>query len=190
MKPGNERIPPMPSFMPSLPINAFDAAIYIYLFVAVVMGFMSGLLRSLATIIAYVAAMGIAVAAAPQLAPFFTAQFKLPPAQTWLLFAGIFLAAGIALGALLRFTISELVGPNVSIPDRVAGALLGAVRVVLLAVVLVLVFDRIIPAGREPAFLKGSQWRPVLSRAAQQGLRSLPPDVEAYIDRLKKERGL
>jgi len=56
--------------------------------------------------------------------------------------------------------------------------------------VVVLVFDRIIPPGREPAFLKGSQWRPGLSQAAQQGLRSLPPDVEAYIDRLKKERGL
>jgi len=26
--------------------------------------------------------------------------------------------------------------------------------------------------------------------AGQQGLRSLPPDVEAYIDRLKKERRL
>ena len=70
-----------------------------------------------------------------------------------------------------------MVGPNVSIPDRVAGALLGAVRVGLLAVLLVLVFDRIIPPGREPAFLQGSQWRPVLSQAGQQGLRSLPPDV-------------
>ena len=60
----------------------------------------------------------------------------------------------------------------------------------LLAVVLVLVFDRIIPPGREPAFLKGSQWRPVLSQAGQQGLRALPPDIEAYIDRLKRERGI
>ena len=36
-----------------LSINQFDAAIYICLFVAVVMGFMSGLLRSLATIFGY-----------------------------------------------------------------------------------------------------------------------------------------
>jgi membrane protein required for colicin V production len=98
--------------------------------------------------------------------------------------------AGIALGALLRFAVSEMVSPRISIPDRVAGALLGAVRIGLLAVVLVLVFDRIIPPGREPAFLQGSQWRPVLSKAAQQGLRSLPPDVAVYIDRLKRERGI
>jgi membrane protein required for colicin V production len=167
-------------------MNLFDAAVYICLFVAVVMGFMSGMLRSLATIFGYVAAMGLAVA----LAPVITAQFKLPPAQTWLVFGGIFLGAGMLLSALLRLTVSEMVGPTISIPDRVAGALLGAVRVGLLAVVLVLVFDRIIPPGREPAFLKGSQWRPVLSQAGQQGLRALPPDVEAYIDRLKRERGI
>ena len=52
---------------------------------------------------------------------------------------------------------------------------------------LVLVFDRIIPPGREPGFLKGSQWRPVLSSWGQYGLRSLPPDVEDYIDRLKRQ---
>jgi membrane protein required for colicin V production len=57
-------------------------------------------------------------------------------------------------------------------------------------VLIVVVFDLIIPPGREPAFLKGSQWRPVLSQAGQQGLRALPPDIEAYIDRLKRERGI
>jgi len=176
--------------MASLPTNPFDAAVYICLFVAVVMGFMTGLLRSLATILGYTAAMGLAVALAPQLSPLLSAQTKVPPAQAWLVFAAVFLAAGILLSALLRFAISEWVGPRVSIPDRVAGALLGAVRVGLLAVVLVLVFDRIIPPGREPAFLQGSQWRPVLSRAGQQGLQSLPPEVVDYIDRLKKQRGL
>ena len=49
---------------------------------------------------------------------------------------------------------------------------------------------RIIPAGREPGFLKGSQLRPLLSVAGQQGLKSLPPDVVDFIDRLKRERGI
>jgi membrane protein required for colicin V production len=172
------------------PINPFDAAVYIFLFLAVVMGFMTGLLRSLATIFGYVAAMGIVVALAPQLAAMLSAQFKLSPAQTWIALAVAFVVAGIALGALFRVFVNEMVGPNISIPDRVAGALLGAVRVILVAVVLVLVFDRIIPPGREPGFLKGSQWRPVLSQAGQQSLSKLPPEVEAYIDRLKKQRGL
>ena len=60
----------------------------------------------------------------------------------------------------------------------------------LVAVLIVLIFDRIIPAGRDPEFLKGSKTRPWLSLAAQSGLRSLPPEVSSYIDRLKRERGL
>ncbi len=171
-----------------LSMNSFDAAVYLCLFVAVVMGFVSGLLRSLATIFGYVAAMGIAVAAAPRVTSAATTHFNVPPAQAWLVFVGIFVVVGILLSALLRFAVGEMVGPKVSIPDRMAGALLGAVRVGLLAVVLVLVFDRIIPPGREPAFLTGSQWRPILSKAGQQGLQSLPPEVEATIDRLKRAR--
>jgi membrane protein required for colicin V production len=65
---------------------------------------------------------------------------------------------------------------------------LGAVRIALVAVTTVLVFDRIIPADREPAFLKGSQLRPILLMAGQRGLKSLPPDITAFIDQLKKDQ--
>jgi membrane protein required for colicin V production len=64
------------------------------------------------------------------------------------------------------------------------------IRIALVAVLLVLVFDRLIPPGREPDFLRGSRLRPTLSLAGQLGLRTLPPDALAFIDRLKKERGI
>jgi membrane protein required for colicin V production len=170
--------------------NPFDLAIYVCLFVAVVMGFMTGLLRSLAAIIGYIGGMGVAVAAGPRVTPLLTTYLKMPTPQTWIVFVAIFVAAGAGLSALLRLAVSEMIGPNVSVPDRIAGAALGALRIALLAVLLVLVFDRIIPPGREPNFLKGSLWRPVLSDAAQHGLQSLPPEVEDYIDRLKRQRRL
>lgn len=170
--------------------NPFDLAIYACLFVAVVMGFMTGLLRSLATIFGYICGMGVAVAAGPKVAPLLTTHLKMPTPQTWIVFVAIFVAAGAGISALLRLGVSEMVGPNISIPDRIAGAMLGAFRIVLLAILLVVVFDRIIPQGREPTFLKGSQWRPALSAAGQAGLQKLPPEVEDYINRLKRERGL
>jgi membrane protein required for colicin V production len=173
-----------------LSLNPFDAAIYICLFLAVVMGFSAGLLRSLATIFGYLVAAPLAVAVAPYLSPILIGQFRLPPAQAWLAFAGIFLVIGFLLSALLRYAVSEIVGAQISFPDRLAGALLGAVRIGLLAVLMVIIFDRIIPADREPAFLSGSQWRPVLSQAGHAGLKSLPPDVTDFIDKLKRERGL
>jgi membrane protein required for colicin V production len=173
-----------------LPINIFDAVIYAFVFVAVVTGFRAGLLRSLATIFAYLAAAPVAVIAAPYVTPFAVAQFKLQPSQTGLIIAVLFLVIGFAIGALLRLAISEIVGRDIGFVDRFAGALLGAVRIGLLAVLMVLIFERIIPADREPAFLTGSQLRPILSKAGQAGLKSLPSDIEEYIDRVKKQRGL
>jgi membrane protein required for colicin V production len=168
--------------------NLFDLVIYACLFAAVVLGFMTGFLRSLATIFGYLCGMGIAVAAAPRLAPLLTTYLKMPAPQTWLVFIAVFVAAGAVVSALLRLAVSEMVSPSISVPDRIAGAALGAFRIVLLAVLLVLVLDRVIPPGREPAFLKGSRWRPALSAAAKYGLQALPPDVEDYINRLKRQR--
>jgi membrane protein required for colicin V production len=64
--------------------------------------------------------------------------------------------------------------------------MLGAVRVGLVAITLVLIFDQLVPIDRQPAFLVGSQLRPLLSTAGQKGFRSLPPDIAATIDRLKQ----
>lgn len=171
-------------------VNLFDAVIILVTLVAAVMGFRSGLLRSLATIFGYLCAAPVAVAATPPLSKLFTKLFHLPPTQPWLEFCAVFLAAGLMLSWMCRMAVNEMIGPHISIPDRAAGALLGAVRIALLAVLLVLIFDRIIPAGREPAFLRGSQLGPILLQAGRQGLRTLPPDVTTYIDRLKRERGI
>jgi membrane protein required for colicin V production len=169
-------------------MNSFDAVVYFVALVAVISGFNAGLLRSIATIMGYLAAMPIAVAATPYLSGILADKFAAPAAQNPLLFFVVFLVVGIALGALLRAAISETVGARVSLPDRLAGSMLGAVRIVLVAVTMVLIFDRIIPADRQPAFLAGSQLRPILLIAGRQGLKSLPPDVTAYIDQLKRER--
>ncbi len=173
-----------------LPVNLFDLAVYVGLAFAIVAGFRSGLLRSLATIFGYVIAAPVAVALMPYLTPILAERFRLPPTQMSLAFFGVFFVIGQVLAALLRGAVGEIAGPQIGPADRASGALLGALRVVLLAVLMVLVFERIIPPGREPAFLRESTLRPVLSQAGRQGLRQLPPDVTDYIDRMKRERGL
>ena len=94
----------------------------------------------------------------------------------------------MALGKLGRVIVDQTVGDEPGLLDRLAGGVLGAVRVGLVAISMVLVFDRIIPVGQEPGFLKGSQFRPILSDAAQRGFRSLPPELASTIDRIKRER--
>jgi len=169
-------------------MNSFDAAVYVVLIVAVVSGFNAGLLRSVATIIGYLAAMPVALATTPFIARAVADKFNAPAVQSSILFFGVFLVAGIVFGALLRTALGEIVGTKIGWPDRLAGSLLGAVRIGLVAITMVLMFDRIIPSDRQPAFLRDSQLRPILLVAGQKGLKSLPPEITALIDQLKKER--
>ncbi|HWV53292.1 CvpA family protein [Pseudorhodoplanes sp.] len=170
-------------------MNIFDAAVIGATLLAVIFGYRAGLLRSLATIFGYLLAAPVAVVAAPKLAPLFTTQPS-TDGPGILAYGGVFLVVGIVTAALLRNAVSLVVGEDVSLPDRAAGAALGAVRILLLAVLMVLIFERIIPAKREPAWLAQSFLRPMLSAAGEQGVRTLPADVVAQIDRMKKKRGI
>ena len=169
-------------------MNSFDAVVYASLVVAVVLGFNSGLLRSAVTILAYLVAMPVALWATSLVAPAIDGQGGSPSTQNGPLFFGIFLLAGMVLGKLMRMALDETIGPGAGIGDRLAGAVLGAARVGLVAVTLVLIFDQLVPPDLQPAYLAGSKLRPLLSVAGQMGFRSLPPEVAAAIDQMKKER--
>lgn len=171
-------------------MNIFDLAVIGITLIATIMGYRSGLLRSLATIFGYVLAAPIAVVATPKLAPLFSSQTASSVGTNGLLFAAIFLGVGILTGALLRSAVGLVAGEDISLPDRAAGATLGAVRIALLAVLMVLIFERIIPAKQRPSWLAQSQLRPILAAAGEQGVRTLPPEVAAQIDRMKRQRGI
>ena len=84
--------------------------------------------------------------------------------------------------------LDDTIGPQAGIGDRLGGAVLGAVRVGLVAITLVLVFDQLVPANLPAGLPDRLAVAAVLSAAGQKGVKSLPPDVAATIDRLKKDR--
>ena len=175
-------------------MNPFDAVVLGVALVGLVTGFSAGLLRSLATILAYVIAAPVALAIAPTIVNWLNARALLPADKAPLLLSLVPFAAliviAVLLGALMRGAVGSVTGGRTIFIDRVLGALLGIVRIGLLAVLLVLIFERIIPPGREPVWLKESQLRPYLSAAGARGLRALPPEVTRYIDELRRQRGL
>jgi membrane protein required for colicin V production len=166
-------------------MNSFDIVVCAALLTAMTMGFKAGLLRSAVTILAYLVAMPIALWVTSQVT---RETSGLPLMQNPLPFFGTLLAAGIVLGKLMRMVLDETIGTELGIGDRLAGSVLGAVRVGLVAISLVVIFDQLVPADRQPSYLVGSRLRPILSAAGQMGLKSLPPDIAAYVDRLKKDR--
>jgi len=167
-------------------MNSFDAVVYLALIFAVVTGFNTGLLRSAITILGYLIAMPIAMAATSSLAPQLDGKLGPALAQNSILFFAIFLISGMLLGQVGRLALNDATGSQPSLIDRVGGATLGAVRVGLVATTLVLVFDQLVPVSFQPAFLTGSQLRPLFSTAGQMGVRQLPPDIAATIARLKQ----
>ena len=165
-------------------MNSFDIAVFIGLAIAVFSGLRSGLLRSAVTILAYLVAMPIAVWVTSYVPPLDQGSASPLPHNAGF-FLGAFFAIGMALGKLGRMMVEQAIGDDPGIGDRLSGATLGALRVGLVATSLVLVFDHVIPPGREPGFLAGSQLRPLFSEAGKRGFRSLPSEAVAAIDRLK-----
>ncbi|MGG6496174.1 UNVERIFIED_CONTAM: CvpA family protein, partial [Bacteroidetes bacterium 56_B9] len=85
---------------------------------------------------------------------------------------------------------ADLFGGEVHPADRLAGALLGALRIALVAVAVIVVFDRLLPDARQPQVLRESHLKPALSLCGRLGLRSLPPELAAQIDQMKRSRGI
>ena len=106
-------------------MNSFDGVVYLGLVIAVVTGFNAGLLRSAATILAYLIAMPIAVWAMSLIASQIDGALGSTWAQNSLLLFGIFLIAGMVLGKLMRMALDETIGSEAGIGDRLAGAALG-----------------------------------------------------------------
>ena len=169
-------------------MNPFDIAVGIALLVAMVAGFNAGLLRSAVTILAYLIGMPLAVWLMSMLSAHLDLATSTPMAQPTLIFFAVFLLTGMVLGKFARLAVDDAIGSETGLGDRLLGALLGAVRVGLVAITLVAVFDLLIPADRQPGYLIGSQLRPLLSMAGARGIQSLPPDAASYIDRLKRAR--
>jgi len=172
------------------PLNSFDAVVVTLALLAALMGFMTGVLRALATIAGYVAAAPITFVAATLVMTAMAGSSPAPAMQTGAIMAATFVASGIVVGALLRTLLDALFGRHVTMSDRLAGSLLGAARIGALAVLAIVVVDRVVPATLQPSFLTDSRLRPLLSAAGQQGMRALPPEIDVAIDRITRQSGL
>ena len=136
-------------------MNPFDAVIYIGLVIAMITGFNTGLVRSAVTMVAVPIAMWAMSALSPPANGKLVSAF----AQNGLVFFGVFLFAGIALGKLARVMVDDATGSHAGPVDRLCGAMLGAARIGLIAVTIVAVFDRLVPTSLQPQWLAGTFMR-------------------------------
>lgn len=169
-------------------MNQFDFAVGLGLLAFMGLGFYAGLLRSLAAILGYIAAAPVAVAATSHVSPALAGDAAPPWARNVVLFFVVLLVVGAVVGRLLRHGLAELLGDDVGIVDRIVGALFGALRLGIVVLPVVVMFDRYVPPERQPQFFAGSKLRPYFSSAGQHGINALPADVTVYLDKLTRER--
>jgi membrane protein required for colicin V production len=177
-----------------LSFNAFDLGLLLAAATSGIAGYHAGLIRSLASILGYMSAAPVAVALSSHLTAALGGAAAAPGPQAWTqdvgVFLLVFLATGLVVGTVLRVAAEDLFGHEIHLADRLCGALLGALRVGLVAVAVIVVFDRMLPEERQPALLRASHLKPALSLCGRLGLRSLPPELAAQIDQMKKSRGI
>jgi len=169
-------------------MSAFDIAVGLGLVAFMALGFHTGLLRSLASILGYVAATPLAVAATSYVSPALAGDAAPPWARNFALFFVVLLAVGAAVGRLLRHGLTELLGEDIDIVDRIVGALFGALRLGVVVLPVVVMFDRYVPTDRQPSFFAGSKLRPYFSAAGELGIKTLPAEATAYLDKLNRDR--
>jgi len=166
-------------------LNLFDIAMLALVAVSAITGFMSGMLRSIASVIAYLGATALALYAAPFVSPYVGPYVPQPWLRDVAAFLIVFFGGVLILGFLLQAFVSMIFGPAVSFGDRFMGFVLGIVRAGLVVILIVLVFDRTIPRASEPWWLQGSQVRPYAQTAGAHILRSLPANLAAAIERVR-----
>lgn len=175
-----------------IPFNTFDIGLVGAIAASAIVGFRAGLIRSLASILGYLSAAPIAVMLSTRLSV--ALGGSAPGQEAWSqdfgIFLVVFLATGLAVGGLLRVAAADLFGGDIHLADRLAGTLLGALRIALVAVAVIVVFDRLLPDERQPQLLRESRLKPALSLCGRLGLRSLPPELAAQIDQVKRSRGI
>lgn len=169
-------------------MNTFDIVVIVATLAATASGFRAGLLRSAATILAYLIAMPTAVFLMSMATANTANGIGSSLAERSPMLFGVFLVTGIVLAKCMRMAVDDMVGDEPGLGDRLGGGALGFVRAGLVAVTFVLSFEQLAPASRQPAYLATSQLRPLLSLVGQKGLMSLPRDVVTAIDRMKASR--
>ncbi len=88
-------------------MTTFDIILSIAALIALISGFRAGLVRSLATILGYIIAGPIALAATSFVTPAFAGELGMPWGRNSLVFFAIFLMFGMFFGHLLKLAASD-----------------------------------------------------------------------------------
>lgn len=170
----------MTEILTDTPLTAFDAIAIILILVSGLMAFARGLIRELASLIAFVAGLSAAYASSLYLGDW--AHSQLPPGwPTVIADAGLVIAAFIIVytaAAWLGTRLSKVVhaATDIGLIDRVAGLAFGAFRGVVVIVVFVILLTMALPPESIPRWISEGRTYSFFEAGADYA-RALAPGI-------------
>lgn len=158
-------------------MNPIDIAVVVIIALSALLAFFRGFVREFLSIAALVVAVIVAIAALPVAEPWVRQYLDMPPIDTIVAAAGVFLIALVILSIISHF-IAKLVENSAVTPiDRSLGLLFGLLRGAVLVCVAYLLLLWFFPPPNQPAWLQEARTQPAIERGTQILVSLVPPTV-------------
>lgn len=158
-------------------MNPIDIAVVVIILLSAILAFFRGFVREFLSIAALVVAVIVAVAALPMAEPWVRQYLDMPPIDTIIAAAGVFLIALVILSVISHF-IAKLVENSAVTPiDRSLGLLFGLLRGAVLVCVAYLLLLWFFPPPNQPDWMQEARTRPAVERGTQMLVSLVPPTV-------------
>jgi membrane protein required for colicin V production len=171
----------MPSYL--------DLALIVVVLISALLSMLRGFTREVLAIISWAAAAAAAFyfypLGVPYILPYTGGKDQIAMGISA---AAIFFLTLIVV-SIITVKISDMIlDSKIGALDRSLGFLFGAGRGLLLCVVAFLFFGWLVPEKAQPEWVKTAKTRPLLSSSGEQLMAMMPDDVEAFLQRLKRNK--
>jgi membrane protein required for colicin V production len=171
-----------------MPITLLDIILLAIMLVSALLAMVRGFMREVLSIASWGAAALLTVYAYPRLLPMAKQYINHDIAAAVVVIAGVFLGT-LLIVSVITIKISDMIlDSRVGALDRTLGFLFGLGRGLLIVVVAFLFFAWLVPADKQPEWVRNAKSRVVLQSTGQALMSMLPEDPEGYLRKLKRPR--
>ena len=171
-----------------MPITLLDIILLIIMLVSALLAMVRGFMREVLSIASWGAAALLTVYAYPRLLPVVKQYINHDIAAAAVVIAGVFLGT-LLIVSVVTIKISDMIlDSRVGALDRTLGFLFGLGRGLVIVVVAFLFFAWLVPADKQPEWVRNAKSRVVLQSTGDALMSMLPDDPEGYLRKLKRPR--
>lgn len=168
-----------------MPISYLDLVVLGVVFVSALLAMMRGLTREVLAIASWVAAAIVAYLFYKPVLPYVQQYITHPMISLAIAVGAVFIVTLIVV-SLITVRISDFIlDSRIGALDRTLGFIFGAARGALICIIGFVFFTWLVPADKQPEWVKASKSRPYLERSGDSLRAMLPDDPEKMLNEMR-----